>query len=108
MSGEGDKWAGGDVLWLPVVLTELHTGRTCGMAVIPMKDGKAQIDLIAMGFQIAPEMEIGASAIMSVIITDPTELIRLPHYVYWTKLYDPLAERIQAVDLARVTDQMVQ
>ena len=90
-----------------MLLTEAHTGRTCGMAVIPMKDGKAQIDLVSMGFQVH-SLSTGHSAVMSVMITQPTDLQKLPHYVYWTPMYDQISENIMAVDLCMVTDCMVQ
>jgi len=94
-------------MWLPVILTEGLTGRTCGMATIPMKDGKAQIDLISMGFQVQ-DCRMGSSAIMSVIIYSEADLQKLPHYVYWTKMYDQIAENILAVDISMVTDSVVQ
>lgn len=89
------------------MLLEGHTGRNCGLAIIPMKDGKAQIDLPSMGFQTQTETA-GAGALLAVIIHHPADLVKLPHYVYWTEQFDQIAAEIKAVDIALVTDAMVQ
>lgn len=77
------------------------------MAVIPMKDGQAQIDLVSLGFQVI-DLRMGPAGIMSVMVRDVADLVKLPHYVYWTKLYDRIGKEILAVDLCMVTDRMVQ
>ncbi len=86
---------------------EIGSNRTCGMAVIPMQDGKAQIDLVALGFQTQTAM-LGTVAMMAIIVQHPAELQVLQHYVYWTPLFDQVSELIMSVDLATVTDSMVQ
>ncbi len=88
------------------MLADAHTGRTCGLAMVPFVDGVSRVDLPVVLAHASAEKSYRLLMVMMVRGLDDLE--KLEHYVVWTAEFQQVAEGIMALDMAMVAEGMVQ
>lgn len=93
---------------MPALLVEAVTAKICGMCVVPVLDGEAQIDLPTIPLtSVHPPVNRAHHFIMAVTIRGLEDLKGLQHYVLWTPLFSEMSERIMALDLATMPESLI-
>ena len=88
------------------MLADAHTGRTCGLAMVPFVDGVSQVDLPVVMAHASAEKSYRPLMVMMVRGLDDLE--KLEHYVVWTAEFQQVSEAIMTLDIAMVAEGRVQ